>query len=273
MLYTHHGVPINEDKTWDYANRYSLRTAGIDDGLYVRECYTSAYLNFDREPRFYAGLGFEGGVWYGHGKYNDKAPRSLLHIEARGGQRNQFSSQRSTVTGYFLKKLNNFENVARANNSISIHVYPWPLIRLADLYLLYAESLNESQGPQSEVYKYLNLVRARAGLPSVESAWTSYSTQPEKYTTKNGLREIIRNERLIELAFEGQRFWDLRRWKEAAEELNKPIRGWDGFQADPADYYQPVVLFKQTFSTKDYFWPFDENSVTKNKNLVQNLGW
>src|SRR3546814_9792339 len=84
----------------------------------------------------------------------------------------------------------NFENVARANNSISIHVYPWPLIRLADLYLLYAESLNESQGPQSEVYKYLNLVRARAGLPSVESAWTSYSTQPEKYTTKNGLREI-----------------------------------------------------------------------------------
>src|SRR3546814_10556804 len=82
MYYTHHGVPINEDKTWDYANRYSLRTAGIDDGLYVREGYTSAYLNFDREPRFYAGLGFDGGVWYGHGKYNDRSEEHTSELQS-----------------------------------------------------------------------------------------------------------------------------------------------------------------------------------------------
>jgi len=273
MFYTHHGVPITEDKTWDYLNRYALRTAGSDDRLYIREGYTTASLHFDREPRFYASIGFDGGIWYGHGNYDDRAPGSLFNIEARGGQRNSISSQASTITGYFLKKLNHFENVARLNNSVSIHEYPWPLIRLADLYLLYAESLNESEGPQADVYLYLNKVRTRAGLPTVESAWTTFSTQPEKYTTKAGLREIIRHERLNELAFEGQRFWDLRRWKEATNELNQTIRGWDGFQADPADYYRPVVLFNQTFSTKDYFWPFDENTIIKNKNLVQNLGW
>jgi hypothetical protein len=146
-------------------------------------------------------------------------------------------------------------------------------MRLSDLYLLYSEALNESEGPSAEVYKYLDLVRARAGLGTVESSWTNYSTNPTKFTNQDGLRAIIHQERLIELAFESQRFWDLRRWKESAKELNDPIRGWDVSQTTADAYYRTTVLYNQTFGTKDYFWPIDDNNITTNRNLVQNTGW
>ena len=273
LFYSQHGVPINEDKTWDYNNRYTIRTATDSDGLYIRKGYTSAYLNFDREPRFYADLGFDGGIWYGQGRYDDKNGLNLFYVEAKWAQPNAMATDRSTVSGYFLKKLINFENVVGSGTSYSVNNYPWPMMRLSGLYLLYAEALNESAGPGPEVYTYLNLVRARAGLPSVESAWTNYSTNPSKYTTQNGLRDIIHQERLIELAFEGQRFWDLRRWKVATVVLNTPIQGWDSYQKNAADYYRPTILFNQTFGTKDYFWPIRDANITTDKNLVQNVGW
>ena len=134
--------------------------------------------------------------------------------------------------------------------------------------------MNESlAAPDAEVYQYINLVRARAGLNSVETSWTDFSTNPSKYTTKDGMREIVHQERKIELAFESQRLWDLRRWKEAARELNTPITTWDLGQETAAGYYRPVILFNQTFSAKDYFWPISEANITANRNIVQNLGW
>src|SRR3546814_16835390 len=80
--------------------------------------------------------------------------------------------------------------------------------------------------------------RARAGLTTVEDAWTNHSRQPSKYLNKEGLRDIIHRERLIELIFEGHRYWDLRRWKKATEELNKPITGWSLLQEEPETYYR-----------------------------------
>lgn len=273
MFYTEHGVPIDEDKTWDYNNRYSLQTASEDDQLYIRKDFTTVNLHFDREPRFYASLGFDGGIWYGQGVYDDSKSLDMFYPKTKRGQLNSAQSDRSTVTGYFIKKLIHFENVVGSGTTYSVNQYPWPIIRLADLYLLYAEALNEAEGPGAEVYKYINFVRQRAGLPTVESAWTDYSINPEKYITVNGLRDIIHQERLIELVFEGQRFWDLRRWKLAANELNAPIKGWDGFQETVNNYYRPVVIFNQKFRTKDYFWPIRDANITVNRNLVQNLGW
>src|SRR5690606_29804188 len=66
LFYTENGVPIEEDNTWDHANRYELKIAEAKDRNYIKEGYTTAKLNFDREPRFYADLGFDGGRWYGH---------------------------------------------------------------------------------------------------------------------------------------------------------------------------------------------------------------
>ncbi len=122
--------------------------------------------------------------------------------------------------------------------------------------------------------QYLNLIRERAGLSSVESSWTNFSTNPSKYTTKDGLRDIIRQERSIEMAFEGSRFWDLRRWKTAPQELSKAIYGWDIQQPTYEDYNRRVLLYSPQFiAPRDYFWPIAEANLQVNPNLVQNPGW
>lgn len=273
MFYSSNGVPITEDRTWNYNGRYTLRTAGEGDKKYIRKGSTTATLNFDREPRYYADLGFDAGIWYGQGIYDDKKDLLLFNLKAKfkdvqGAGKASFG----TITGYYIKKLVHFQNVIGIT-SYSVTSYPWPIIRLSDLYLLYAEALNESAGPEADVYKYINLVRERAGLQSVESSWRNYSINPTKYTTQIGMRDIIHQERSIELAFEGQRFWDLRRWKEATKVLNNPITGWDIIQTSNAGYYIPKTIFNQTFGMKDYFWPIKDGNITVNRNLVQNLGW
>ncbi|MEH3113841.1 MAG: RagB/SusD family nutrient uptake outer membrane protein [Pedobacter terrae] len=78
-------------------------------------------------------------------------------------------------------------------------------------------------------------------------SWTAYSNNPRKYSTKEGLRAIIHRERAIEMMFEGQRFWDLRRWKEASEELQKDITGWNIIGKTDATYYQERFIFSQRF--------------------------
>lgn len=272
LFYSNNGVPITEDKTWNYANRYALKTATAANKYNLKEGYETVALHFDREPRFYADLGFDGAIWYGQGKYDDDDP---WHVEAKMGQTSARKGVgRYSITGYFPKKLVNWDFIIQDAQALSIENYPWPVMRLADLYLLYAEARNEAAGPSAEVYEYLNMVRARAGLKTVEESWTTYSRTPDKYTTKDGLREIIHRERTIEMAFEGHRYWDLRRWKEAADELNGTVLGWDVEQEDASTYYRQRVLYNQTFQApRDYFWPIRENNVVVNRNLIQGLGW
>ncbi len=273
MYYTENGVPITEDKTWDYAGRWSLKMGDAFSKRYIREGYTTVGFHFHREPRFYAGLGFDGAIWYGQGRFDDRNPENLLYVSCKKGQPASAQNMASySVTGYWPKKIVNYNNVIGVS-TYTVEQYPWPEIRLANLYLLYAEALNEVGGPDEEVYKWINLVRERAGLKTVEESWEVYSTNPTKYKTQAGLREIIRRERLIELAFEGQRYWDLRRWKECVTELNKPITGWDVAQEDASSYYRIKVLFNQRFATHDYLWPINENELLGNKNLGQSPGW
>ncbi len=272
MFYSKNGVPINEDKTYNYAGRFGIRVATASDKLLIKEGYTTANLNFDREARFYANLGFDGGIYYGQGKYDDT--QDLFYLQAKYKERNGFGkSNINTVTGYYVKKYVHFQNVIGLGTAYSVTTYPWPLIRLADLYLMYAEALNEANGPSQDAYDAINIVRKRAALPTVELAWSTYSTNPNKYLNKDGLRQIIQRERLIELAFESQRFWELRRWKLAAQELNNPVTGWDIMQNVPQDYYRPITIFSQSFTAKNYFWPIRDSNIEENRNLVQNLGW
>ncbi|MEC3878495.1 RagB/SusD family nutrient uptake outer membrane protein [Parapedobacter sp. 10938] len=271
QFYSKNGVPIAEDVTYDYAGRFDLREAEEADKYHLQTGYTTVGLHFDREERFYASLAFDGGLWYGQGRLNDN---DQWTIQAKLGQaQTRVSNNRFSVTGYWPKKLVNYENIIGDGNTYTIQYYPWPVIRLADMYLLYAEALNEVNGPSDEAYDYVDRVRKRAGLPTVEEAWTTFSRQPDKYTTKEGFRSIIQQERLNELAFEGKRFWDLRRWKRAHIELNNLITGWDIDQENPETYYRQRVLYNQTFMMRDYFWPIREHNLIVNRNLVQNPGW
>ena len=272
MFYTRNGVPINEDKTINFGSDTDLRIGDEDHRYNILEGYRAARLHFDREPRFYANLGFDGSTFY----KDDSPSRSDEDTWVIRSKFNDYAGSNAgvlfNVSGYYIKKLID----RRMSNSTqnAYRPYAWPEIRLADLYLLYAEALNEVEGPTGEVLRYIDLVRARAGLNGVAESWTNFSLNPAKYTSKEGMREIIHHERLIELSFEGHRFWDLRRWKKAADELNQPIRGWNVFGITEVEYYQIRNLEQQTFvAPRDYLWPISETSLLRNPNLVQNPGW
>ena len=279
-FYSSHGVPINEDRDWVqnnwYSQRYEIRpevSSGAEK-YYVKEGQKTVNLHYNREPRFYANIGFDRGIYFGNG-YN-KFPDNVKHCEfcAKEYSGVASASEAFSITGYGAKKMHSFKDAMTAND-YSIEYYPFPIMRMADLYLLYAEALNEYNGPSSEVYKYLDMIRERAGLEGVQASWTKYSISPSKAATKEGLREIIQHEREIELVFEGQHFWDLRRWKRI-QDLNEQPKGWNVIQGDTQDLFYTVTSVAQTpveFSVRDYFWPINEKEISINSNLVQNFDW
>lgn len=278
-FYTNNGLPIENDIAWSGVDRYGLREGGAAERWYIRRDYVTAEINFNREPRFYAWLGFDGGQWYGQKpEVNDPLPGDLFWVAARvGGPQQKKGYDWGPVTGYYNKKVIHYLNRQTSGSAYDAIFYPWPMIRLADLYLLYAEAINESEGPSGahseDLFYYLNAVRERAGVPDIKEAWDTYSNSPQKYNTQVGMRDIIHRERLIELAFEGHRYWDLRRWKKAPAAYDQGIYGYNVSASKPEDYYQEVLLATQKFSLKDYFWPLRISTLEQNPNLVQNIGW
>ncbi len=279
QFYTRNGLPIANDLDWDGVNTQELKVGGKDTNYWLEENYMNVTQNFYREPRFYAFLGFDGGKWLGQlSNYNDLKPEDVLHIECRnGGHEGKSGGEQGPVTGYFAKKLIPLACAFTGTNAFTPYRFAWPIIRLTDLYLLYAEAINEAEGPNGlhskELFESIDLVRDRAGIPSVKNAWDNHSNNPGYYNTQYGMRNIIHRERLIELSFEGQRFWDIRRWKEAPHEYQKGIYGWTVIGYSPEDYYVRNLIATQTFGLKDYFWPIHTNYLDRNPNLVQNLGW
>jgi starch-binding outer membrane protein, SusD/RagB family len=274
LFYTSNGVPIDEDKTMSFANYDQLRTATVAERYNIEPGFVTARLNFDREPRFYADMGFDGGIWYMRDGNSTGSDVNTFYVKAKNAERAGYGHYMNwSETGYFVKKLVNWESTTNGS-TVTWKQYPWPEIRLADLYLLYAEAENEVNPASTEAITYLDKVRMRAGLKGVVESWTNYSSKPSKYTTQAGLREIIHRERAIELMFEGQRFWDLRRWKEASDELNKDITGWSIQSKTDATYYKERVIFSQRFiAPRDYFWPIGNYDTRRNPLLVENLGW
>ncbi len=274
QFYSQNGVPIEEDNSYDYEGRYSLKESTDAHRYFIKEGEKTVALHFDREARFYASLGFDRGIWFGSGKYIPE--EGLNVVRTRGGEpAGQYNVTDYSITGYWPKKLVHIKTAASSDGwNLSEVNYPFPIMRLADLYLLKAEVANEiAAAPTADVYEYIDKVRARAGLKGVVEAWRDHSKYPDKPTSKAGMREIIHRERLIELCMEGQRFWDLRRWKEAERTLNSTIKGWKMGGISAEEFYQVTILYNQTFSVKDYFWPIQEYRIVENPKLVQNKGW
>lgn len=272
LFYSRNGVPIEEDNTWDYANRFAAATGDASRQFYIKQGYETIKNNFDREVRYYASFGFDGGIWFGNAVYTPAS--SLLSIQGKGASSisGVSNAESGNVFGIWPKKLCNYLTV---NNTTSYTAsnYRLPLIRMADLYLLYAECLNEASGPSEDVYHYLDMVRARTGLKGIVESWARYSNNPGKPLTRDGLRQIIHRERRIELCMEGKAGWDLRRWKEYLEVATRPIQGWTVSQTTTAGYYQLTTFYVPSLSIKDYLWPISSNELLVNQNLVQNPYW
>ncbi|WP_089785717.1 RagB/SusD family nutrient uptake outer membrane protein [Chitinophaga sp. YR573] len=270
LFYTRNGVPINEDKTWDYAGRYGLRSGDPANKYYIREGYETIKAHFNREPRFYASIGFDGGIWFGNGVLDQE---NALSVQAKGNT--SFAGPkdliRINITGNWPKKLVHYQTVF--DDGLQEVAYHLPLIRLAGLYLLYAETLNEVNGPTAEVFQYIDRVRQRAGLQGIQDAWSNYSRSPGKPSTKDGLRQIIHQERRIELCFEAQSGWDLRRWKELQGVLSSPLQGWSIYETSSANYYRLQTQLVPSYGIREYLWPVKDIDLTINPNLVQSLYW
>ena len=147
--------------------------------------------------------------------------------------------------------------------------YPWSIIRLADLYLGYAEACVETND-LTDAKTYLNYVRERAGIPDVETSWNGVAT-----LTQDKMRDIVRQERMIEFYLENQNFWDMRRWLLAGKFFNKKAQGMNINAATIKDFAQLTeVEFERKFtSPTNYLLPLPNSDLNTNANLVNNPGY
>ncbi len=139
-----------------------------------------------------------------------------------------------------------------------------PLMRYADILLDYAEAANENEGPTALVYQYVNEIRQRAGLNPY--ALPAGLTQVQ-------MRAAIQTERQCELAYEGYRFFDVRRWLIADQTENIEAQGMEVDRTSTTATYKIFPVRKHNFTTKMYLWPFPQAEIGKGGGLVQNPGY
>src|SRR5690606_24343727 len=143
LFYSKNRVPIEEDPDYAYDDRMYLTFVPQDQAPYMQPGYRTIGLHLDREPRFYGSLGVDGCWWFGLGRTDENAqwPLDFKSKSITGGM---IGNQRYTTTGYYIKKLSNFMSAYTGKDTYVGKPFDFPLFRLADLYLLYAEALNES---------------------------------------------------------------------------------------------------------------------------------
>ena len=146
------------------------------------------------------------------------------------------------------------------------------------MYLAAAEAWNEYlDAPNADVWDNLDVIRTRAGIPDVRTSW-AMARDKNKVNTKEGMREIIRQEWNIEYAFEGVRYWNLRRWKTAAVELNENLYGWNVLGDTKEKFYNnfqgPIIVSSENkfVAPRDYLYPIRSEETTI-AGCVQNPGW
>ncbi len=210
--------------------------------------------------------------------YADRDPRLAYTVIANGsvfkdrtmeifeGGRDGKGIVNATKTGYYLRKYVDPEvNLLQGRGT----VHAWIIFRLAEIYLNYAEAMNEAYGP-SDAHGYgmtaleaVNRIRQRKGvdMPGIPAS-----------VSKEELRRRIRNERMVELAFEGHRMFDVRRWMIAGETLGAPLMGVDIQRNSQSYIYTPEVVERRVFEDRMYLYPIPQTDLNISK-WPQNPLW
>lgn len=248
ILYQEEGYGTYKDQNDNFSKKYTNVTV------------SNRYLN--REPRFYNTVFFNGRQW----------PVSCNQVLFYNGGNSGVQEGQATLTGYMLFKRFN-RSVSLTNPGVASQFRPSIIFRLADFYLMYAEAANEVNPNDARILKYLNLVRERAGLPDIETL------NPAIRGNQELQRAAIQRERQIELATEGQRYFDVRRWmiadKNGEGRQNGYVHGMNvrGESNDKEDFNRIVEASQIVFNRKMYLYPMPDSEMRKTKNLVQNPGW
>lgn len=213
----------------------------------------------DRDPRLKWTIFFNDQPWLNR------------HVELfEGGLDRPGGSVQQTKTGYYMRKfMGDFENASGGLYANTLH--DWIFIRYAGILLDYAEAANEFEGPTAAVFQVLYDLRRRAGIEAGSDGY--YGLDPTMDQIK--MRAAIQNERRIEMAFEEQRYWDIRRWKIAEKIYGQPVRGMDIQRTGNGQvFYNPVDIYHPAFKApRMYLYPIPYTEVLKDERLVQNPGW
>lgn len=225
----------------------------------------------NRDQRLYATVLYHGVQWKGD-TLSLSSNRFDKGVEVTNNLPNGLFSTKTeaTKTGYYIRKHQNESVICGPDNRSGIgdggNVI---VLRYAEILLTYAEAKNEVNGPDVTVYDAVNQVRRRVGQPDLPIGLGQVE-----------MRERIRNERRVELAFECKRFFDIIRWRAGETYLNQPFMGMDvRYVKEPTTdkihiTYTPFKVFDKRFNApKNYLLPIPLDALNRNPNLVQNPGW
>lgn len=208
-----------------------------------------------REPRFYASILYNGASWKGRTINTTPDDDKEGYIDFKVN-----SDPRKTVTGYYQRKM-----LDETNTDILVlnSAQPWVEMRYAEILLIHAEALTKL-GKIAEAKNSLNKVRGRVGLPGTAAV------------TPEAMMAAIEHERKVELAFEGHRYWDLRRWRKAHIVLNnvrfhghKVTVNGNGFDYTEVDCDKENRYFPTSF----YYMPITQTEIVNNQAMKQIQGW
>ncbi|MFZ4262754.1 RagB/SusD family nutrient uptake outer membrane protein [Sphingobacterium sp. HJSM2_6] len=170
---------------------------------------------------------------------------------------------KGTPTGYYTYKMIHRDVAADWFNTVTPRCMP--IIRYAEILLNYAEARNEQLNtPDSKVYEAVEAIRERAGLVPFEL---------QEGLSQSEMRAIIRNERHKELAFEGHRFFDVRRWNIAEQVESVQLHGTEPVKTTSGTAYNSVPVRKRVFNKRMYLWPIPQSEIAKSTDLIQNPGY
>ena len=246
----------------------------------------------NRDPRFLSTILVDGVKWV----ESQNNAQAYIQLYSSGGTSATGAgldmdpgTQSGSVTGFLIRKYIPY-GVNGTDQKWAQYRFQVPFIRLAEMYLNYAEAVNEIYGPNTSpsfanmtAVEAINTIRRRVMLPTNEDITKpvelyTYGTTPlpdvlSKFTSsKEIFRERIRNERSVELAYEGQRWFDLRRWYVAHLPKHK-IRYKCIFDKDHT-FFNKVVMFEGTFDENKHYWlPFKRKDVNQYEGFYQNPGW
>lgn len=215
----------------------------------------------NRDPRFNYTFIYNGTLWYTPGSGN-KTAINTYNLAPNDGY-----GSVTWATGYWWRKMmdDNTSQIAGPNSERVL-----PLIRYAETLLNYAEASNE-MGNTAIAYDQLKLIRKRAGILEGDG---SYGLKAGM--TKEEMREVLYNERQVELAYEDHRYWDVRRWKIAQQTQNVDMRAMKITKNGNNYTYETVPIsanVRHTFRDAYYLFPIMQSEIAKNPNLLQNPGY
>lgn len=215
-----------------------------------------------REPRFYQTVFYNGRKWH--------VGNEQIWFN-RGGNSDNTAGSDVAKTGYVLyKRLS--KRVYNEGNHPRSEYRPAIIHRLAEFYLLYAEALNEVNPSDSRIIEYIDKVRERAGIPLLADI------SPEIKGNQEAQRQAVRREMRVELATEGQRYFDVRRWMIAENPTNNggqggDIHGMDMNAPTLESFYKRTAVEQRAFTRAMYLYPIPLSQVQISKKLVQNPGY